>query len=103
GQTVQYTYDPTNQYLLTAKDYNGYTTSYTYDMGTSAQTNNALLSVTNPDGTQQLFTYDARGRLSTTSLQGGALHTSYGYGVGGILTVTNTTNDTTTYFFDNRG
>ena len=50
----------------------GLTTSYTYDTGSNPETTNALLSITNPDGSQQNFTYDALGRLSGTSANGGA-------------------------------
>jgi YD repeat-containing protein len=57
----------------------GLTTSYTYDEGSNPETVNALLSITNPDGSQNNFTYDALGRLSVTSANGGKQALTYTY------------------------
>jgi RHS repeat-associated protein len=109
GQTTRYTYDPTNQHLLSVTQYEspseqvGYTTSYTYTTGTNPQSANALLSVTNPNASQQNFGYDAKGRLSQTSLNNGSQAIKYGYGTGGTVTATDADGGTTTYYFDNRG
>jgi RHS repeat-associated protein len=102
GQTAHFTYDASNQYLLSATDLNGTTTAYTYDMGAAPATKNTLLTITDATGVQQVFTYDPQGRLKTTAFQGGALTSQFGYGPAGVVTVTNPTNDSTTYYYDAR-
>ena len=57
----------------------GLMTSYAYDTGSNPETANALLSIANPGGSQQNFTYDALGRLSGTSANGGTEATAYAY------------------------
>ena len=114
GQRTTYAYDPTNQHLLSVTQYEsatdtvGYTTSYIYSNSTNPVLANALLSVTNPDGSQQNFSYDAEGRLIETSANGGAQAVQYTYGIGGTVSATTPSDadgdgGTTTYYFDNRG
>ena len=103
GQTTTFAYDPTNKYLLSVADYDGYTTSYTYHTGANSALSNALLTITNPDGTQQDFSYDAEGRLSQTSENNGAQAIQYTYGIAGTVAATDAADDTTTYYFDYRG
>jgi RHS repeat-associated protein len=82
GDVWTYMYDGTGHLLsVTAPGPTpaGLTTSYTYDTGSNPETANALLSITNPDGSQENFTYDALGRLSTASANGGAEATTYTY------------------------
>jgi RHS repeat-associated protein len=110
GQATVYTYDVTNQYLVSvtqyvsATDTVGYTTSYSYNTGTGTlQLAHTLTSITNPDGTQQLFSYDSAGLLGQTSTIGGAQATTYAYGSGGQLTVTDADGVATVYSYDARG
>ncbi len=103
SQTATYTYDSANQYLLSVTDYEGLTTSYTYFAGTNPATNHALESVTNPDGITDDYSFDARGRLSEISVNGGSLAVNYTYGIGGIVSVTNAGGATYTNEFDDRG
>ena len=56
----------------------GLTTTYTYDTGNNPETVNALLSIAYPDGSQESFTYDARGRISSTAI-GGTEDITYTY------------------------
>jgi RHS repeat-associated protein len=55
------------------------TTSYSYDTGSNSERTNALLSITNSDGSQQNYTYDAFGRLFASSANGGAEAITYTY------------------------
>ena len=48
------------------------TTQYTYSIGNGAATEHALTSIQFPDGTHQYYTYDALGRLASTSRDGNA-------------------------------
>jgi len=66
----------------------GYTTRYTYSISTNLALAHALASITNPDGTQQFFSFDTHGRLSQTALGGGAQAIHYAYGVNGTVAAT---------------
>ena len=72
GQVIDYGYDPTGTYL-TSMSTDGQTTSFTYITGQAPQQDNAVASVTLPDGVTESFTYDSQGRLIKTSENGGAL------------------------------
>jgi len=102
GRTTTYSYDPTNQYLVSVTDFNGQTTSYSYDTGTSPTTAHALLAVTNPDGSHDYFSYDAQGRLADAHRDGGAEDTAFSY-YEGQVTATDALGDATNYYFDDRG
>jgi YD repeat-containing protein len=72
GNIWTYAYDSAG-HLLSVTALGNLTTSYTYDTGSNSETANALLSITNPDGSQEDFSYDsATGRLTGTSQNGGA-------------------------------
>ena len=73
-----FTYD-SSSHLISVVGPGNLTTSYTYDTGSNPETANALLSVTNSDGSQQNFTYDSLGRLSGISANGGANPVAYAY------------------------
>ena len=81
GDVWTYAYDAAGHLLSVTLPAHraGLTTSYTYDTGSNPETANALLSITNPDGSQQNFTYDSLGRLSGTSANGGADAITYTY------------------------
>jgi RHS repeat-associated protein len=101
GRTTKFTYDATNTYLLTVTGFDGRVTSYTYNTGTGAASQNALASVAFPNGTHDFFTYDPQGRLLTTSHDGGALTTTFAYNLGQV-SLTDANNATSQFFFDNR-
>ena len=83
-------------------DFNGQTTSYTYDTGANPTTAHALLSVTYPDGSHDYFSYDAQGRLADAHRDGGAEDTTFSYNEGQV-SVSDALGDITSYYFDNRG
>ena len=63
GQTVQYSYDATGEHLLSVVTPGNVTTSYAYVPATGTAADNALQTITLPDGTHQSFSYDNLGRL----------------------------------------
>src|SRR5262249_44294473 len=84
-------------------DFNGFTTTYGYDTGSNPVTQNALTSITNPDGTHEFFQFDAQGRLSGTHRDGGAEDVAYTFGPIGAVTAADGTGGATTYSFDELG
>jgi YD repeat-containing protein len=74
--------------LLSATGPDG-VTSYAYNPATGSVNDNALTSITNPDGTQQFFTYNAQGWLASQSGAGGSGQETYTYPSSGEVTVTN--------------
>ncbi len=106
GNIWTYTYDAAG-HLLSVKAPGptsaGLTTSYTYDTGNNLETVNALLSITNPDGSQQNFTYDSVGRLSGTSASSGALPTSYTYLGEGEIGSTDSAGDQSIVWYNELG
>ena len=82
----------------------GLTTTYTYDIGSNAETANALLSITNADGSQQNFTYNATtGQLTGTSTNGGAnaITLAYTYlGEGEVMAADGAGDKTTVWYND---
>jgi RHS repeat-associated protein len=103
NRTTTYSYDPTNQFLLSVKGFDGRTTSYSYDTSTGTATSNALLLTTYPDGTHDYFSYDSQGRLSTVSHDGGAEPITFGYGPAGTVTATDATGGINTLYFNEQG
>ena len=109
GRTTHYTYDPSNTYLLSVTDFAGRTTSYTYETSGAPATENALLTVENPDGTIDNFSYDAQGRLAETFMSDmmmpgmSMMPVTYAYGPAGQVAATDANGGTTTYAYDNNG
>src|SRR5439155_24648322 len=71
GHATTYTYDASNQHLLSVTDFAGRITRYTYDTRGVPTTQNALLSIQSPDGTVEHFTYDVQGRLAQRYVDNG--------------------------------
>ncbi len=113
GVTWTYSYDGAGHLLSVTSPGTGpsgdpgtLTTSYTYDTGTNPETANALLSITNPDGSQQTFTYDpSTGRLTGTAQPDGALtiSTTYTYPGEAEVVATDGAGDQTTVWFNDLG
>ena len=101
GRVTTYTYDPTYTYLLSATGSDGITTSYTYQNSGSAQVQGALLSVTTA-AVSQFFSYDARGRLSTTYRNGNTNLITYTYDNAGRVNVADNLGFTS-LFYDANG
>jgi RHS repeat-associated protein len=103
GDTWTYQHD-TAGHLLSVTGPGNLTTSYTYDTSSTAETANALLSITNPDGSQQNFSYAPQtGRLNGTSENGGADPITYAYLGEGEVTATDTANNQSTIWYNDLG
>src|SRR4029079_11341846 len=72
-------------------------------------TQNALLSIHNPNGTVEHFTYDAQGRLALRYVDNGTGgsptigQVTYAYGPAGEVAATDAAGGTARYFADARG
>ena len=102
GETVTYGYSSDGVHLLSTTCAGG-TTSYSYAAPTGVASDNALTSVTNPDGRQQVFTYNAQGWVASTFSNGGADLQTYTYDDAGRMTVTNALRQSTTELFGSNG
>ena len=102
GTAVTYGYDATNSHLVSARQSNGQTTRYVYNSGSNPAVQNALTTITNPDGTHEYFTYNAIGQLLSMSQNGGADKLSFGYAEGEV-TVTDAAGDVSAYYYDDSG
>ena len=106
GNVWTYSYDTAGHLLsVTAPGPTsaGLTTTYSYDTGTNPETANALLSIIAPNGTQQNFTYDSLGRLSSTSTNGGAGQVTYTYPGEAEVETTDSAGDQTFTWFNTNG
>jgi len=103
GRVTAYTYDASDEHLLTVTTFDQRTTTYAYDTGSNPATLGALLSVAHSDDTHEFFAYDAQGRLEDTHLDGDAEDVAYSYGPTGAATATDAAGGATTYSFDVQG
>jgi RHS repeat-associated protein len=102
GRSDFYTYDASGEHLLSVTDQDG-TTRYTYVTGQGAASEHALASIENTDLTHLFVAYDAHGRLSGESRDGGGEAVSYEYGSAGELTITDASGAKTLLLFDQNG
>jgi|GEM_PF-1078754 len=101
GRATTYAYDSSGELLASVTLFDGQTTSYTYNSSGSNAALDALASTTYPDGTGELFGYDAAGRLSSVAEKGGG---SIAYAYSGAKAVgTDADGNTFTAFLDDRG
>jgi len=92
GQTVQYTYDAAGEHLLSVVTPGNVTTSYSYVPVTGTAADDALQTITLPDGSHQNYAYDGLGRLAGTSQDNGAEKFEIAYDTLGGVYVTNAVN-----------
>src|SRR5262249_44408740 len=88
GDVASYTYS--GEHLVSVTTPSG-TTRYSYVTGQGAARENALASITYPDGSQTVFDYDGQGRMTRSFLNTSAGPTEslgYSYGPNDELTVT---------------
>ncbi len=102
GRETVFSYDAADEHLISVTDPDGQTT-YTYASGAGAQSQHALLSVEHSDGTHDYFSYDAWGRLATTSRDEGQELLTFTYNTTGSIDVSDALGNTTELFFDHRG
>lgn len=103
GRTTRFTYDATGEHLAAAEYYDGRVLRYQYTTGQNAQCEHALTAIELPDHSHQYFTYNAQGRLGSTSRDGGSARTTYTYDNAGTVFTTDLFNNTSQFSFDARG
>ena len=104
GRTVDYLYDTSRDQLTQVTGFDGQSTKYGYDLtgGTDLAVADALTSITNPDGTQQLFSYEGSGLLAFSWQTGNANELTYNYGLGAVF-VTNTAGNISQFDYNEQG
>ncbi|MCZ8191304.1 MAG: right-handed parallel beta-helix repeat-containing protein, partial [Microcystis sp. LE19-338.1B] len=103
GQTSNYEYDATGQYLLSVTTPEG-TTRYTYyDASAAVGSQQAIKSVTFSDNSTLAFVYDSQGRVTQESWNNGARVTNYQYDATGGVTVTDAIGSQTQMLFNEFG
>ena len=88
--------------MLTATNFQGQETTYTYNESGNLQTQNSLTTITNPDGTSTGLVYDTEGRLAKL-VQSATGTTTFNYLAGGEVSEIDALGNTTDYYFDYRG
>jgi RHS repeat-associated protein len=98
GRSVTYTYDATDQHLISATTPSG-TTTYAYVTGQGPAREHALSLITRPGGVQESFSYDALGRLIANDY-GTAARFTLVYPNPGELDVSNNGGPASRVFYD---
>lgn len=90
GLVTTFNYDAAGQHLTSIVDPTG-TYSYTYVTGQGAASEHATASYTTPDGVTTFYTYDTRGRLTSSTVGTGpnAVRLNYAYDEAGKMVTTN--------------
>ena len=102
GTAVSYAYTGDDAQLIGVTGQAG-TTSYSYVAATGSATDYALTAVANPNGTQQLFTYNAQGWLASRSNSDGSGLQKYAYDGAGRISVTDALGRSTTSLYGANG
>ncbi len=102
GRSVDYNYDPTGHYLTSVQSVNGLITRYTYVTNSGLQTLNALTGIYNPDGSHEIFGYNASGQLTILAENGNEDRLTFSYSEGEI-SVTDASGDVRKYYYDDQG
>jgi RHS repeat-associated protein len=108
GRLTTFTYDASNEHLLSVTDFDGTVTSYQYASGPGAALANALTLITSPSHVNTHLSYDSEGRLASIFGDGNVEVTSFSYDTAGTVSITTPASaaspgGTTRYFHDERG
>ena len=100
GRTTEYDY--MGEYLMEVVEHNGLTTThdYEYELGASQH---ALTLISAPDGTTRVFSYDARGRLSSIHRGDATEQITFTYPAEGRVNMVDALENTSRFFFDHWG
>jgi RHS repeat-associated protein len=102
GRVTTYTYSADGLHLTKVVGPQG-TTQYAYVTGQGAARENALAQITNRDGTNGYFSYDAQGRLIGTHRDSNTEPVTYDYPADGEVTVTDALNHQVATWFSDSG
>ena len=100
GRSKSYTYDPTNEHLLSVGTAGGGLVAYTYEPTASGLMRRHALLSESTAGRTLLYTYDAQGRVASTFIAGGAQPISFSYDFGRITL--SDASGTGSFFYDHR-
>ncbi len=103
GQVTEYHYDSTGELLTEVVAPGNTITRYDYAKAPGQSSDHALTGITSPDGTHQLYAYDALGRLAEQSRDGGAERLKFAYDALGNVSVTDATGKVTALQLGDRG
>jgi len=103
GRQTVLSYDGVNEHLVGAQYSDGRTATYTYNTTGALAQLHELTAIATSCCNWRYFTYDQQGRLTATYLQGHTEATTYDYGPGGLVTVTDALGNPTQLFYDYRG
>ncbi|MGD8450865.1 MAG: RHS repeat-associated core domain-containing protein [Phycisphaerae bacterium] len=102
NRATTFTYDGTDEHLLTADYYDGRTTTYAYDLSVGPS-QHALIEATSSCCGTRYFDYDAQGRLAVTHLENDAEAVTFTYDTTGKVTATDAWAAESDFYFDYRG
>ncbi len=103
GRETRFGYDPAGEHLLSATYYDGLTVNYQYCAGDGPAREHALKEIGYPDGSHRFYSYDDRGRLQRSSLDGDAEAMTYAFNDTAVVLATDAAGNTSRFAFDNRG
>jgi RHS repeat-associated protein len=103
GRQTFYTYDASNERLISAQDYDGRVTKYAYSTGQGADREHAITEISYPGDIHRYFAYDAQGRLSETYRDGGVEQVRFCYDSTGTVTATDALGNPSRFCFDDWG
>lgn len=102
GRTTTFTYD-SDRHLIGALYFDTNEVAYTYGSGHGLACEHALTSITYPGGLQQVFTYNAHGRLESMSQGCCGSSVNFAYDSFGTVTVSDNLTNRTKFQLDHHG
>jgi len=100
GNETSYTYDGTNEHLLTVNHHDGKQTTYAYSIDQGAAMRHAITQIEYPDGRHDYFSFDSKGRLSGNHGDNNHQPVAFTYGPGGKISISNAIGATSQFFLD---
>ncbi len=102
-RVTQYTYNASEEHLLSVRGPDGESTEYRYVTGAGGLLDHHLRSILRPDGLLVEFSYDDLGRLTGQQVAGGEQAVSHAYSGAGKTVVSDALGNTSTYWLDSHG
>ncbi|MEI6566018.1 MAG: RHS repeat-associated core domain-containing protein [Verrucomicrobiota bacterium] len=101
GRQTTFTY--AGDHLASTRYFDGSVVRYSYSTGQGITREHALTEIEHPGGTHEFFGYDARGRLASTSRDGGAEAVNFSFDSAGLVNATDALGKTSKLFLDQHG
>jgi RHS repeat-associated protein len=103
GNETSYFYDDANEHLILVQRYDGRTISYKYSDDPGTAVRHALTQIGYPDGSNEYFSFDSRGRLAENHGDNGGQPVAFNYGPSGKVSISNAIGAASHVFFDHQG